>query len=1452
MLTNCALSSPLGFAELASSDTMLCAEELAPIELDAGPIALAGNVDEAPIPAKASPPQPAARPSVPLSGAPSTSASPEQEDDIYSATPVERLESQSLLLRDLPAQNIVSPTNQATARQAMPTTPRFSFTSISPPIRTGDVEAATPNEMIRPETRQAPLPSPGRPDALRPHCPPSNRVRSEATDNPPWTPTIKFIQSGELQESQVAVSPRASPGLREEGKGALSPRVSPGLLALQQPTQLNKVSEWLHRQSFVEASSDLSNNMIQVQTSSGVLPPAAVEALRQQVHSQVPTSQGLPPPKPSMVATKPVAQSKQSSVLLSGRTSPSSGTVNKIDNGPDDRVVESIIEVPSTSRVGGSRGVQLKDLVPGHARKIAMKGQEERQRKKRFSWEDESGSSDGKMSEDTTPALDSRPKTPTKSTTLGQISPRPDNVAIQHSPRASPVPSPSLLMGGHLSPSHAQKGVLVEHADLEPCTASLETATLESSEDEIISPLPLAKKKRPVEDLVIQKPNSNAFDQISELIAVANAAMPSARRLTTAIGPIFPPVDGWHSPDKSTSQSAPGSPDQLTARPFPPPSTHQHLTVRPAHKRSVSTQDASISGLKPPVRQHNRSQSLAAPFDSSPSSSVPRRKPLPPNATAVVTPKRAQAVETDGHKSHHRASVHLTLAGSFPYHPLRSSPVLAPESNAEVDNDAPPSWDLDPQLTPKPIMGSTPPATKSTQRTPLQLKVPSYPGLPSSPRPQASPRFQGLPSSPRPSPRFQPKLINNAAVDTLNEQQKASKSTAIEEPRRPVPGMEAADIAVVVDPSDDEPQACMVDTSEDRAFDTTGRRPSESTVSSPTSSIFSSLRDSSVSAMSAVSASSSLVDSYYSPLADLTAEMVALEKSQAQLVRQHRRTASKPQNISMEQMPIKPAHMLALTSPPLVNSPTISYSPRKGSPQPSRAGTPPQRPKNISEWIRPAGMPASPVIVAPEVQKQEVAAAPVRPSIPTVVIRAPTVRLRAPPRASLGRRSSLVRPPPSVTETPFTVSEQVVIVEDKAANLAEKPTLVADVVKMTSPTVTALPVVEGVDLPSTPNDLLLGSPESMIFDHLASTEHSQPMGVTPIASALPPVIIAASTPCPLDTPPLTESMDSSDSVLPTPAPTETSLPATVMPVPIETAPVADMLVVIDTVDAPDPIGASAVAEPLPSPKSLLPTPPLSKVSPPVTVTSPSVEMALVIETPPVIKIVDMPESVATSSTTDSMGSPRTDFEKSLTTKAALSMDAAQEEAASPGPRSILQSIRNSEDSASSRPQSFLDTIRNSWRTSTFNLPRPNLTATAFQNSHIRAKSQSNIPEPQGIMAEALAAAKRQQAEYKTEAIAAWHQSGQDKDHWPARESVTVIEDSISNVGAAIRFFNASFSSLRPKSETDMEPVELPEHAGSPKLDSPSKFAGTDIMSNAVTVTRKRGPPVVVRIPAMQT
>jgi len=108
-----------------------------------------------------------------------------------------------------------------------------------------------------------------------------------------------------------------------------------------------------------------------------------------------------------------------------------------------------------------------------------------------------------------------------------------------------------------------------------------------------------------------------------------------------------------------------------------------------------------------------------------------------------------------------------------------------------------------------------------------------------------------------------------------------------------------------------------------------------------------------------------------------------------------------------------------------------------------------------------------------------------------------------------------------------------------------------------------------------------------------------------------------------------------------------------------------------------------------------------------------------------------------------------------------------------------------------------------------------------------------MPEPQGIIAEALAAAKRQQAE----AMAAWRRSGGDEDQWPARESVGVNEESISNVSAAIRFFNRA---LRPKSETDLDLSDQAKTSG-----------GEDIMANAVTVVRRRGPPVVVRIPAMQ-
>lgn len=1038
------LGSP-SVAELPTNDTMLCAEELAPVELDAAPVQIAAaasgppqeEVDESPII-----PQSACPASEPPRSAPLAERSLVPKDKRYSQLlPQREPDRLDPNVRDMPrsALMVMAPTSQAIVVQAQPAMPQISFTLASGPETEHNSTEVKPLALDRSgqaDRVQATLSSlqPRRPTStharskstsgsLQPQEPIKNRSRSKSTSDEPWTPTIKFIQAGPLQESKVSRSPGLSPAsLRSKDLES-------------QPGKLNRVSEWLVRQSFGEPSLDPESAVVPARVSSEAAGPVAVDSSRKQAE-----------PSRSPSRLKPEPLDATSMVTRSVQTSPISPVKHTTFMRPRDNVVESVIEVPAGQSIGSSRGVQLVDAPSALARRGAKKGKQDWQRpQKRFSWETEVNP---------TPATE-KPAKPCSPS--AQRSSRQGSASLQPSPAASP----RLIPGTNLSPSHGNKAVLVEHPELQPCIATVEIS------DKSLPPAPLTLKERPNPELTPKQPASKAFEQISELIAVTNAAIPSARRLTAIHTTGTGSETDWNRKNRPARRSTPPSPEVASVRPLTPSYlSATHLAVRPnSHKRSTSQQNASLATLKPPEpRNRSRSQSLMSPVVSAgPSPFADNNRSLQ-NATIRRTAEQAKAAANDGHKSHLKPSVHLTSTGSFPFHPLRSSPLVVPADDPSIGDTADAA-----QQTPTPLKLDVNPTTKASAaprsqspklapRPLLQVQVPSQPGLPGpsrpysglplSPRPRYSglptsprPSFPGLPTSPRPVSRIQPMSYEKAGADKLNkesdsdkvkrEQETDSTSNSAEGVKQAqsikqlIAERQSTPERIVSEPESVTPAEQMVDTV---AVGAERQHCSDSVVSSPTSSIFSSLRDSSVSATSSMADA----EAHSSPLSDLEAEMAMFHKNQAELIRQHRRMPSRArQQFNREQMPVEAKHMHA-SDKPLAAGPPLTVS-RVEIGRDEETFVAVQRPKDIPEAIRPAGTRAISQKVATKVHES----APARPQIPTVVVRAPTVKLR-PPQLALDLKGRIEqRPPtPEMSSAPLTPLPQESVVANKASSVA--------------------------------------------------------------------------------------------------------------------------------------------------------------------------------------------------------------------------------------------------------------------------------------------------------------------------------------------------------------------------------------------------------------------------------
>lgn len=285
-------------AELPSNDTLLCAEELAPVELDSGPYETTIIT---------SPTEKLSVSSIKMSQLPSASPSlaPESldEDDIYSAgTPT--LVQPSLDSRPHPTViedvtlNKTQPSARSTnTRISESSNPESSSKPISHPISRGPAEIEKPTDFS--ESRRAnnstPLlsitsteepaqraPVPGKsiddiramPSSLQPHQPVSTRMRSKSATHEPWRPSIKFVQTGVMQESQVS-TPALSGSFNLERKEEGSSSVED-----------TKVSAWLKEQSLGRPPSKEYEAGISDQVSSGSTRPVPVSPAKRQERDQ--------------------------------------------------------------------------------------------------------------------------------------------------------------------------------------------------------------------------------------------------------------------------------------------------------------------------------------------------------------------------------------------------------------------------------------------------------------------------------------------------------------------------------------------------------------------------------------------------------------------------------------------------------------------------------------------------------------------------------------------------------------------------------------------------------------------------------------------------------------------------------------------------------------------------------------------------------------------------------------------------------------------------------------------------------------------------------------------------------------------------------------------------------------------------------------------------------------
>lgn len=914
---------------------MLCAEELAPVELDAGPyetmntnIRLTKDVNNSPF-TMSLPPDSRSRRSSPLSAAPPTTLESSDEDSKKTAgNPTQTLSdpvsiSRPPVLGVLPLNGIDSSSTSVKTRLPESQTTRLSLTCTAPHVSSvpaGTMTLTMPSASHK-AADTAPLvptlfahqPSQGTavsgrsvddiqamPSSLQAHKPSGNRVRSRSATYEPWHPPIQFVQDGTLQESKVSTP------------------MSSGLSDLQQQdTTLTfavdtRMSAWLSEQALGRPLPDTNKIAGSQNPYSGNALSKATESAQQQDHDQYGTSTK---PGPSDINSGSVDPTSIPLPLFSIRK-PQNHTLT----GHGDRVVESIIDIPALDR----RGVQLIDVAPGFRRSgIARRGAV---KKKRFSWENETDiTSDEQLTiaEASTPSPHSGPSSPA----CGQIA--------------------------------QNRVVLVEPTEeRKASTVAFETGPRK--------PLPpqLVPRGHTNRNATAQQPKPNAFEQMSELIAVANAAMPSARPLSAL--PVGPTAESiWRSlrTHASRSASSPGLMDNLSGSPS---AATLNMPDRPVgHSRSVSQLSGLATSLQPPKIHHSRSQSLISPLEfssnhSHPSGDGDRLSPASRDGNTVWPRPGMIPAPTDGHKSHKRLSIHLTPVGTFPYHPLRSSPVLAPTIAGSPEIEEPCAVDELKKLPSaqqlKPNRNRAPSSSRA-ERPRLQVKTP----------------FIGLPSSPRPIPR--PESDRNLestaklGVDGSNEESIEDESNTIEQ---------------------------------------TQRRPStQSQVSSPTSSIFSTIRD------SAVSAVSSLSDINSAPLSDLTEDPVAMDKNQAQRTQQSQLLTSESKEGARNQMPadINEAHL----APSFISASSMPAA-RNEVPQTlTEADISVRRPPNVPEAIRPAGTRAS----MWGTSKTEGHLA-VQTTIPTVIVRAPTVKLRPPERQEI--RES--QPPIShIPELPLEASK---------------------------------------------------------------------------------------------------------------------------------------------------------------------------------------------------------------------------------------------------------------------------------------------------------------------------------------------------------------------------------------------------------------------------------------------
>lgn len=792
--------------------------------------------------------------------------------------------------------------------------------------------------------------------------PPSNRMRSKSATYEPWHPTIKFVRAGNMQESQVS-----------------TPALSRFTILQQQGDDLSSIghtrmSAWLSEQALGRPSSRTNNTCSPDPTSPG---RPYQDTMKSVQHHQHDHHGGPPEPNSSDGETETWDFPSLSSPL------PSSGKMQKDKLARQgDKMVERIIEVPvpAMEHVMTPHGVQLVDVSPKLPKSdILRRGAV---RKKRFSWESEQDDLDPEAIEQPTDAEDSTPNDsnehvhpqkhlPRRSCSISadaskdpvRIQPLEDvidskdgslpsvahagrhqgHIILHLSPKTSPSPSPRFpLENGTLSPTRgsiaASKVVLVESA--EERKASI--ATFEVGPHKPLPPLPLTPKHQPTVGITSKQPSSRASEQMSELIAMTNAAMPSARP-QSALPHNSTAESIWRNLRTQASRATP-KPGRMTT-PFGAPSV-KTPGPRVGHSRSISQLTGSKKGLEAPARQHSRSQSLVSPLGPPPTYSRPFNDVdhFPQGfADGTIVGSKPQVIPapTDGHKSRKRLSIHLTPAGTFPYHPLRSSPVFAPTADAPATEE------------PQPVD-----YVKKHAPSPLQLKPSDRPSKFSSgeqPRLPAKMPFIGLPSSPR--PRSKPSLDapreQNATVslDEVSSESGVYKGVAIDK----------------------------------IAFVTPRPSSAQSQLTSPTSSIFSNLRDSSV------SATSSMADIDSAPFIGVVADTVAPDENQIRRVQQYHHLMAESKEKVREQMSMEADGVhtiqMALSIPPTPLALT------KFSQTTSSTGSFVEKPPNVPKEIRPAGTRAS-LLGAPKTEEDLTN----QPLIPTVIVRAPTVKLRPPER----------------------------------------------------------------------------------------------------------------------------------------------------------------------------------------------------------------------------------------------------------------------------------------------------------------------------------------------------------------------------------------------------------------------------------------------------------------------